>query len=190
MNKISIKEGYNQLISNGDYTHAITLKPNVGGAAITGNCYRINADETKRLIVSASLTCAVTSNPIGGFSDNTLRQRLMKFLGRLDRRLLGSRFNLEKYDELRTQAFVIIEGSGLAAHLHGVLKVHDSRKLAFNQLFLESDTKHLGKQLWTSASRGGTVDVKLLYDVNGWADYMLKSLCETDFSDRIYITAK
>jgi hypothetical protein len=190
MNKMSIKEGYKQLISNGEYTHSITLKPNVSRAAITGNCYRINADETKKLIVSASVTRTVTSNPIGGFSENALRQRLINFLARLDGSLLGSRFNLKKYDELRTQAFVIIEGSGMSAHLHGVLKVHDSRKLAFNKLFLEHDTKHLGKQLWTSASRGGTVDVKLLYDASGWADYMLKSIRETDFSDRIYITAK
>ena len=190
MNKNSLKDGFKKIIVNGDYTHAITLKPNAKSSSVIYDCYRINTDETKRRIANASLNRTATSNPISGFSENALRQKLIGFLARLDRRLLGPRFNLPQYDALRSQAFVITEGSGMSAHLHGVVKVHDSRMLAINELFLEPDSRHLGKQLWTSVSRGGTIDVQPLHDVDVWAGYMLKSLYETDFSDRIYITDK
>ena len=190
MNKNYIKDGYKKFIVNGEYTHAFTLKPNGIVSSATYDCYRISTDETKTRVAYANQTRTAISNPIAGFSDNALRQRLLNFLARLDRRLIGSRFHLPKYNAMRSQAFVITEGSGTSAHQHGVLKVDDLHILAFNKLFLEHDTEHLGKQLWTSVSKGGTIDVKPLHDASGWADYMLKSFGETDFSDRIYITAK
>tara|TARA_R110002124_G_C8972960_1_gene515411 strand:+ start:3162 stop:3638 length:477 start_codon:yes stop_codon:yes gene_type:complete len=155
MKNQTLKGGYVELISNGYYTHALTLKPN---------------------------------SKTFHFSDATLFRKIGEFHNLLDKKLVGCRFHKEKYRHLRTEIIAVCEGTKYTGHIHCAIRVHDSKLPKFRAMFPSDLTKSAeGQELWERVAVGGTIVVKDIYDAEGWAKYMTKSLSGDQCSDRVKV---
>lgn len=142
------------------------------------------------IIKNQNYNYAITLKPNDGYPRNAIVMNSLfeKFHFRLDRKLIGPRFHMPKYDQIQTEAFIFIEGFGETAHLHGALRVHESRLEMFRSFFTKSITTSFGSSLWTRVMPSGTISVDEIYDIEGWARYTFKSVLwqkPRDFTDNI-----
>ena len=190
MNMIStnIKDGYIKLITDNQFTHAMTLKPNSTSAASASPAFRITSgNERFQLTSSTTSKNAKVQYWNGSFGDNILFSKLHRFHGLLDRALVGRRFNEAQNAQLRTKIIAISEGTKATGHLHCAIRVHESRLTRFNLMFPTDLTNSIGKSLWNKVAVGGTLKVDEIYNLDYWAGYIAKSLNGDSLSDRIQI---
>lgn len=183
-----IKSGFSELIANGSFTHAMTLKPNSTKLAAAGPTFRITSSNEKFQLTAANSSIQRTQNiPNFNFYDKILFDKLYKFHGLIDSKIVANRFHQLKYTHLRTQIIAIAEGNADTGHLHCAIRVHETRIPKFDTIFPANIANAEGKQLWNKVCVGGTLDVQKMDTSDRWAKYMTKSMFGSQCSDRIRI---
>lgn len=128
------------------------------------------------LIVRTGATHAVTLvwNPEDGkLSAERVHADTAIAHGRLDRTLMGKRFNKRPVDE-RTGYVGFIEHPEANTHAHFAWRVPIKHHARFEAVF---------KEQWDHLHPYGDVDVQVLYDATGWAAYMSKDQWRTSHAD-------
>lgn len=140
------------------------------------------------IVKNQNYNYAITLKPNDGYPRNAIAMDSLfhKFHFRLDRKLIGPRFNMPKYDDIRTASFIFMEGFGETAHLHGALKVHESRLEQFESFFPRGIATSFGKSLWSNVMPSGTIKVDEIHDIEGWARYTFKSVSWQKSKDFAY----
>lgn len=88
-------------------------------------------------------------------------------LARLDRRLLGTKFNLKP--ELRTPAVFFFEKVGTNLHAHGLLRVPSKRLLSLHRMF-----PGVRGGVWSELVPSGSYKLEIIHDVRTTVGYLLK----------------
>jgi len=109
----------------------------------------------------------------------TMREKLGKLCGRVDRAVLGKKF-ASRLPQERTDGIFFIEHIGSNIHAHGLLRVPNTS--------LETLDKLTRKQ-WHRVCRDGKYDLQEIYDCAGVASYCTKEMIRFGFSpDQIAFT--
>lgn len=109
----------------------------------------------------------------------TMREKLGKLCGRIDRALLGKKFARHLPHE-RTDGIFFIEHIGSNIHAHGLLRVP---KASFDELGA------LTKMQWHRVCRDGKFDLQEVYDCAGVASYCTKEMTRFGFNpDQVAFT--
>lgn len=109
----------------------------------------------------------------------TMREKLGRLCGRIDRALLGKKFARHLPVE-RTDGIFFIEHIGSNIHAHGLLRVP---KASFDELGA------LTKMQWHRVCRDGKFDLQEVYDCAGVASYCTKEMTRFGFNpDQVAFT--
>lgn len=119
-------------------------------------------------------THALTLAYNGPASHTKIRADLCHLHARLDRKLLGRRFNVLP-GEGRTWFAAFGEHLTTNAHAHLVVRVPPDRCAEFERLFPTGTGRC---DLWTRLAPAGTYAAEPLSDPAGWARYSIKDLTE------------
>lgn len=141
-----------------------------------------------KLFAKLCYTHAVTLKPnpsARGLSLDSLHRLFWTVHMRVDRSLLGSRFNLPSRAAFRSEAVGIVEGLPDCGHLHGAFKIVPAHWAKFESLFSDGGTRSARCGIWRTLVPHGTAVVEPMYDAEGWYDYAFKDVWATDDSDRI-----
>jgi len=114
-----------------------------------------------------SFNVAMTLNFNASFRIKNATDRIQVLFGKVDRELLGSRFNTFKSG--RMEGVFFFENVKSNTHVHGLIQVRPDRLEKFITLFPTD-----GRGLWSDVWRAGTQKTKLAYDPAGWARYITK----------------
>lgn len=133
-------------------------------------------------------THAVTFKPnpsSRGLSFDSLHRLFCKVHMRVDRALLGSRFNLPSRASMRTEAIGLIEGLPDCGHIHGAFKVQPEHWAKFESLFADGGGRAARGGIWRKLVPHGTAAVVPIYDPEGWYQYTFKDVWMANHTDRI-----
>ncbi|TAA58862.1 hypothetical protein [Shinella sp. JR1-6] len=109
----------------------------------------------------------------------TMREKLGKLCGRIDRALLGKKFARYLPHE-RTDGIFFIEHIGSNIHAHGLLRVPKASLKEFDALT---------KMQWHRVCRDGKFDLQEVYDRAGVASYCTKEMTRFGFNpDQVAFT--
>lgn len=142
--------------------------------------------------VERKFTHAVTLKPnylTERATPDFLRQAFIRFHQRVDRVLLGPRYNHISKASLRTEAFGVMEGIPNAGHLHAAFKIPEHRWEDFEALFRPlNDNPRVNPHkvnVWAAQIVGGSSVVERITDPAGWYNYSLKMCWDENSSDRM-----
>lgn len=108
-----------------------------------------------------------------------MKSLLSKYCGRIDRALLGKKFEFLPAEE-RTDGIFFIEHVESNIHAHGLLRVPQVSEEALGALT---------KKQWHRVCRDGKCDVQAVYDCDGVARYCTKEMMRFQFNpDQIAFT--
>jgi len=183
----TLQSAYIDLIANGDFTHALTLKPNAMGGQAAGPVSRISSSGDRYTLCAprVSLAQKASAQREISYTNDALFSRLERFAMLFDRRLVGRRFNEPKNRHLRTKFVAVAEGNTTNGHLHCAIKVHPERSAKFSAMCSADEGGSIANVCWIKVSQGGTLVVKEIDDPRGWGAYMVKSLFGEHRSDRV-----
>jgi len=105
---------------------------------------------------------------------------IQNIFGKVDRELLGSRFNTFKSG--RTEGVFFFEHVNSNTHVHGILKVQPDRLEKFMNIFPSN-----GRGLWSEVWKPGTQCTKLTYDPAGWVRYITKEQTPSSAPETVVI---
>lgn len=105
---------------------------------------------------------------------------LWNFAGRIDRQLLGSRFNKSHNDQYRTAYVAYAEGFPDVGHLHCFMRVVPYNASRFRSLCDEGRFR----LEWERVVVGGTLCLEEIGDHAGWLRYSTKELVLGNEGDR------
>lgn len=110
---------------------------------------------------------------------STIREKLGRLCGRIDRAVLGKKFTRHLPHE-RTDGIFFIEHVGSNIHAHGLLRVPKASLDEFDALI---------KKQWHRVCRDGKHDLQEVYDCAGVASYCTKEMTRFGFNpDQIAFT--
>ena len=139
-----------------------------------------NSDEDKKKLQKAWVEFAVKFEPnfYVTLTDPTephlmtMREKLGKLCGRIDRAVLGKKFS-RHLPHKRTDGIFFIEHVGSNIHAHGLLRVPKASHEEFDALI---------KMQWHRVCRDGKYDLQTVYDCAGVASYCTKEMTRFDFN--------
>ncbi|TRB06346.1 hypothetical protein EXN61_14310 [Agrobacterium tumefaciens] len=109
----------------------------------------------------------------------TMKEKLGRLCGRVDRAILGKKF-ARHLPEQRTDGIFFIEHVGSNIHAHGLLRVP---KMSLDEF------EALTKKQWHRVCRDGKYDLQEVYDCAGVASYCTKEITRYGFNpDQIAFT--
>lgn len=129
----TLQSAYIDLIADGGFTHALTLKPNAMSSQAVGPVFHISSGSQCETLLAPRISTsrnAAIGRQIHN-SDEMLFSRLERFATLFDRKLVGRRFNEQKNSHLRTKFMAVAEGDRTTGHLHCAMKVHPDRAAKF-----------------------------------------------------------
>lgn len=165
------------------WTHALTLAVNSAPAA-AGPCLRLDPTTGRARHVSPGIARSSSGNaPYWPISGPHLREMVKRLHARVDRQLLGSRFN-RLPPERRSRFIGFVEAMNVHPHVHFLWKAPAERVGHFEILFNNAarDTP------WRDIAPFGSHCLERFHDVSGWASYCLKRQMSDDAWDTMIIS--
>lgn len=158
--KLSYKHVLANWISSQTFNLGLTLNFNYGG---TSKSRSAHFEDSKRFAIERR---NAESNTNSASRLNLARRQVGELFGRVDRKLLGTRFN--KKPHLRTHGVFFFEHVDTNIHAHGLIDVRGDRVTDFKDIMLEPPN------IWMTVCSSGSYWIDDLTNIRAAAYYDTK----------------